>query len=106
MPEFPFNDIKRKKKREAFLKIMKSDFSGANVHVVFTDYCGGGWAEGIGRLCKDTPIAFNCIMNCLTPKCMSGIVTHEIGHVLGKKLFLLLFSYQNQMVYFHIRNGS
>ena len=73
----------RKKKREAFLKIMKSDFSGANVHVVFTDYCGGGWAEGIGRLCKDTPIAFNCIMNCLTPKCMSGIVTHEIGHILG-----------------------
>ena len=89
MPEFPYNDEESfsPKKTEAFLKIMESDSSGANVHAVFTNYCGGGWAEGIGRLCKDTPIAFNCMINCLSPKCMSGIVTHEIGHILGKTNF-------------------
>ena len=98
MPEFPFNDEKYQspKKRDAFLKIMESDSSGANVHAVFTNYCGGGWAEGLGRICKDTPIqrgtapiTFNCIQDCVnSPRCMAAIVTHEIGHVLGKKLLL------------------
>ena len=84
MPEFPYKDKKKMggEKEKAFLKIMGSDSSGANVHAVFTAHCGGGWAFGIGGLCRETPVAFNCYDSTL----MSEITTHEIGHVIGNIL--------------------
>ena len=90
MPKFPNEKENGKledKMENAFVKVMESDSSGANVHVVFIKKIshhggfGGGWALGTGNLCRDTPIAFNCY--CETPHCLSEIVTHEIGHVLG-----------------------
>ena len=88
MPEFPIKGnstfVPRSiKRRDAFMKIMESDSSDANVHAVFINYCEvGGWAF-LGNLCKERPIAFICMGHSYTPHSLSKIVTHEIGHVMG-----------------------
>ena len=63
-------------------KIIRSDKSGADVHVPLVNGCGGGQAYQ-PSICGTTPLALCCLGSYSTLG-LGECITHEIGHVLGK----------------------
>ena len=77
---------------------IKGDRSGANIHVAFLDDncggssdCGGGMAV-TGPICGRDSMALCNIHS--SPSLMANCVAHEMGHVLGKRLYLSLNTFQ------------
>ena len=75
--------------------ISSNDKSGAQLHVVFMKDCGGGWAF-VRDLCDsfdyDDPragLSISCHGGHQSPLGMSQIVSHEIGHNLGRENFVI-----------------
>ena len=64
--------------------VIEKDNSNVDIHLAFITNCGGGQAYR-NQLCTGLhPLAINCIGPKTTPLAMAEIVTHEMGHVLGK----------------------
>ena len=61
------------------------DTTGADIHVVFMNYCVGGWAAGglCGKGLNKMPIAFSCHFGYINIYEMAETTVHEIGHLLG-----------------------
>ena len=85
----------------AGLKEMKpisaNDKSGAQLHVVFMKNCGGGFA--LWHICHSynngrAGLSFNCHDGYVSPLGMSQTISHEIGHNLGGKIFVILYAYR------------
>ena len=81
--------------------ISANDKSGAQLHVLFMKDCGaGGWAL-VGDLCDSfdydyqgpwnerAGLSINCHAGYESPLGMSQIVSHEIGHNLGRENFVI-----------------
>ena len=78
------------------IPISANDKSGAQLHVLFMKDCGaGGWAF-VGDLCDSfdyidprAGLSINCHDGYDSPLRMSQIVSHEIGHNLGRENFVI-----------------
>ena len=55
------------------------DTSGADIHVVYMNYCGGGWAVMHGLCKKMSSIALSCHGGHQNIYGMAEITVHEIG---------------------------
>ena len=75
--------------------VIEKDNSDVDIHLAFINNCNGGRAY-TGQICKDHPLAVNCIGPSSTPLSMAEIVTHEMGHVLGN---IMLFKTLKNMTY-------
>ena len=79
---------------DEMIPISANDKSGAQLHVVFMKDCGGGWAF-VGDLCNSftdngrAGLSEGCHGGHQSPLGMSQIVSHEIGHNLGRENFVI-----------------
>ena len=79
--------------------VIENDYSNVDIHLAFINNCNGGMAI-LSRICKVHPLAVNCLGPSTTPLLMAEIVTHEMGHVLGKiTSSLMLFKTFKNMGY-------
>ena len=69
--------------------VIEKDNSNVDIHLAFITNCDGGRAY-TSSICGDHPLTVNCIGPYSTPLGMAGIVTHEMGHVLGNIIFINL----------------
>ena len=87
--------------------ISANDKSGAQLHVVFMKNCGGGFA--LWNICHSynngrAGVSINCHGGHQSPLGMSQIVSHEIGHNLGRKNFVICsYSLQYRLNRLHQR---
>jgi hypothetical protein len=63
--------------------VIENDNSNVDIHLAFINHCNGGLAY-LGQICQVHPLTVNCLGPSTTPLQMAEIVTHEMGHVLGK----------------------
>ena len=92
---------------DKMIPISANDKSGAQLHVVFMKDCGGGWAF-VGDLCHSITdggragLSINCHGGHQSPLGMSQIISHEIGHNLGRENFVICsFSLQYRLNRLH-----
>ena len=88
--------------KEEMKQISSNDKSGAQLHVVFMKDCGGGWAF-VGDLCNSftdngrAGLSISCHDGYSSPLEMGQIVSHEIGHNLGGRKFVILYAYVHRV---------